>query len=109
MWWLCFVLCSVVLYRRWLWFALCLLFCIDDGYVVRYVLFCVLGIAYFVLGDGYGWYYVCLFDCGVVSFVTSVLLSCIDNDYSLYCVCCFVCSVVLIKHEARKNQLGPEN
>lgn len=37
------------------------LFCIDDGYVVRYVLFCV-------LGDGYGWYYVCLFDCGVVSF-----------------------------------------
>lgn len=64
---------SVVLYRRWL--------------LVRYVLFCV-------LGDGYGWYYVCLFDCGVVSFVTSVLLSCIDNDYSLYCVCCLVCSAV---------------
>lgn len=75
---------------------LCPLFCIDDGYVVRYVLFCVLGVAYFVLGDGYGWYYVCLFDCGVVSFVTSVLLSCIDNDYSLYCVCCFVCSAVCL-------------
>lgn len=47
-------------------------------------------------GDGYGWYYVCLFACGVVSFVTSVLLSCIDNDYSLYCVCCFVCSAVCL-------------
>lgn len=29
-------------------------------------------------------------------FVTSVLLSCIDNDYSLYCVCCFVCSAVCL-------------
>lgn len=44
------VLCSMsaVLYRQWLRSALCPLFCIDDGYVVRYVLFCALGVACFV-------------------------------------------------------------
>lgn len=64
-----------VLYRQWLRSALCLLFCIDDDYVVRYVLFCV-------LGDGCGWCYVCFLVCGV-------LLFCIGND-------CAFCTVSVL-------------